>query len=79
MIFIQFYVYDLLDKLPNGIQTKIGAEGMGLSQGQKQRILIARAVYKDPQYLFFDEETVYSASHTVIPSPIVPPSSLRLY
>ena len=50
-------LYDLLDKLPNGTQTKIGAEGMGLSQGQKQRILIARAVYKNPRYLFFDEAT----------------------
>ena len=37
--------------------TKIGNEGSGLSQGQKQRILIARAVYKDPQYIFFDEAT----------------------
>ncbi|HNO12130.1 MAG TPA: ATP-binding cassette domain-containing protein, partial [bacterium] len=35
----------------------IGNEGLGLSQGQKQRILIARAVYKNPQYLFFDEAT----------------------
>ena len=50
-------LYDLLEKLPNGTQTKIGAEGMGLSQGQKQRILIARAVYKNPLYLFFDEAT----------------------
>ncbi len=50
-------LYDLLDKLPNGTQTKIGAEGMGLSQGQKQRILIARAVYKNPLFLFFDEAT----------------------
>lgn len=33
------------------------AEGSGISQGQRQRILIARAVYKDPQYLFFDETT----------------------
>ncbi|WP_372645542.1 ATP-binding cassette domain-containing protein, partial [Ancylomarina sp.] len=37
--------------------TKIGASGHGLSQGQKQRILIARAVYKDPEFLFFDEAT----------------------
>ncbi len=50
-------LYDLLEKLPNGSQTKIGAEGMGLSQGQKQRILIARAVYKNPAFLFFDEAT----------------------
>ena len=50
-------LYDLIEKLPMGIQTKIGDEGMGLSQGQKQRILIARAVYKNPDYLFFDEAT----------------------
>ncbi len=50
-------LYDLIEKLPLGVETKIGAEGMGLSQGQKQRILIARAVYKDPEYLLFDEAT----------------------
>jgi ATP-binding cassette subfamily B protein len=37
--------------------TKIGNEGNGLSQGQKQRILIARAVYKNPEFIFFDEAT----------------------
>ncbi|WDF56031.1 peptidase domain-containing ABC transporter [Mucilaginibacter sp. KACC 22063] len=42
---------------PLGLNTKIGAEGNGLSQGQKQRILIARAIYKDPHYMFFDEAT----------------------
>ena len=46
-----------IDSLPSGLHTKIGAEGNGISQGQRQRILIARAVYKDPQYLFFDEAT----------------------
>lgn len=40
-----------------GYNTKIGQEGHGLSQGQKQRILIARAVYKEPHYIFFDEAT----------------------
>jgi len=37
--------------------TKIGMEGVGMSTGQKQRLLIARAVYKDPEMLFFDETT----------------------
>lgn len=48
---------DILHVLPNGLKTKIGSEGMGLSQGQKQRILIARAVYKNPDVLFLDEAT----------------------
>ena len=43
--------------LPLGMQTVIGREGVGLSQGQKQRILIARAVYKNPCYIFLDEAT----------------------
>ena len=43
--------------LPGGLQYKIGPDGNGISQGQKQRILIARAVYKEPDYLFFDEAT----------------------
>lgn len=50
-------IQDLIDGLPLGLNTKIGAEGNGISQGQRQRILIARAVYKDPQYIFFDEAT----------------------
>jgi ATP-binding cassette, subfamily B, bacterial len=50
-------VGDLLNGLPLGLETKIGAEGKGMSQGQKQRIQIARAVYKDPMYMFFDEAT----------------------
>lgn len=46
-----------IESLPLGYNTKIGMEGNGLSSGQKQRILIARAVYKDPDFLFFDEAT----------------------
>jgi ATP-binding cassette, subfamily B, bacterial len=46
-----------IESLPLGYNSKIGQEGTHISQGQKQRILIARAVYKDPQYLFLDEAT----------------------
>lgn len=48
---------DYIDSLPMGYETKIGMNGEGLSTGQKQRILIARAVYKRPSFLFFDEAT----------------------
>lgn len=48
---------EFIESLPMGLNTRIGASGMGLSGGQKQRILIARAVYKNPKYLFFDEAT----------------------
>ncbi len=48
---------ELVEALPLGLNTKIGTDGHGLSQGQKQRILIARAVYKQPEVLFFDEAT----------------------
>ncbi len=48
---------EFVDSLPMGYNSKIGAEGNGISQGQRQRILIARAVYKDPEYIFFDEAT----------------------
>jgi ATP-binding cassette, subfamily B, bacterial len=48
---------EYIDSLPLGFNTKIGSDGHGLSQGQKQRLLIARAVYKDPAYIFFDEAT----------------------
>jgi ATP-binding cassette subfamily B protein len=50
-------IKDFIDALPLGYDTKIGNDGHGLSTGQKQRILIARAVYKNPDYLFFDEAT----------------------
>lgn len=50
-------VSDYIDGLPLGYNTKIGNEGSGLSTGQKQRLLIARAVYKNPNFLFFDEAT----------------------
>ena len=46
-----------IDSLPLGYNTKIGGEGIGMSTGQKQRLLIARAVYKNPEMLFFDEAT----------------------
>jgi len=50
-------IQEFIDSLPLGYNTKIGAEGNGVSQGQRQRLLIARAVYKDPAFLFFDEAT----------------------
>jgi ATP-binding cassette subfamily B protein len=50
-------IRDFIESLPLGYNTKIGGEGHGLSQGQKQRILIARAVYKNPDVVFFDEAT----------------------
>ena len=46
-----------VDSLPMGYDTVIGMEGKGVSQGQRQRILIARAVYKNPEYIFLDEAT----------------------
>ena len=48
---------DFIMNLPLKFDTKIGRDGVGLSQGQKQRILIARAVYKDPDFIFLDEAT----------------------
>ncbi len=50
-------IREFIESLPLRYNTKIGQEGTGLSQGQKQRILIARAVYKNPSFLFFDEAT----------------------
>jgi ATP-binding cassette subfamily B protein len=50
-------IYDFIQSLPLGFNTKIGNEGIGISTGQKQRLFIARAVYKNPNLLFFDEAT----------------------
>jgi len=50
-------VHDYIMGLPLKYNTLIGRDGVGLSQGQKQRILIARAVYKNPDYIFLDEAT----------------------
>jgi len=50
-------IREYIDSLPLGYNTKIGMEGKGVSQGQKQRLLIARTIYKNPDYLFFDEAT----------------------
>lgn len=50
-------IHEYIRRLPLGFATKIGRDGIGLSQGQKQRILIARAVYKNPDFIFLDEAT----------------------
>ncbi len=50
-------IKEFIESLPLSYNTKIGMEGVGLSTGQKQRLLIARAVYKNPSFLFFDEAT----------------------
>lgn len=50
-------IQSFIEELPLSYNTKIGAEGSGISQGQKQRLLIARAVYKNPDFIFFDEAT----------------------
>lgn len=50
-------IHDYVMGLPLKYNTKIGRDGVGLSQGQRQRILIARAVYKNPQFIFLDEAT----------------------
>ena len=48
---------EYISGLPLGLQTHIGAEGIGVSGGEKQRIMIARAIYKNPLYLMMDEAT----------------------
>jgi ATP-binding cassette subfamily B protein len=50
-------ILPFIETLPNGFNTQLGSEGVGISQGQKQRLLIARAIYKDPSYVLFDEAT----------------------
>ena len=50
-------IMDFIESQPQGLNTRIGAKGNGISQGQKQRILIARAVYKNSEFIFFDEAT----------------------
>ncbi|MEO6233151.1 MAG: peptidase domain-containing ABC transporter [Ferruginibacter sp.] len=50
-------ILPFIESLPLGFHTKLGAEGTGMSGGQKQRLSIARAVYKNPSFIFFDEAT----------------------
>lgn len=50
-------IKEFIEDLPLSYNTKIGNEGIGMSGGQKQRLFIARAVYKSPDYIFFDEAT----------------------
>lgn len=50
-------IAEYVEKLPLGYNTKIGQDGQGVSQGQRQRILIARVVYKNPRFIFLDEAT----------------------
>ena len=50
-------IEDFINSLPMRYDTKIGMEGSGISQGQRQRILIARAIYKNPEFIFLDEAT----------------------
>lgn len=50
-------IKEFIESLPLKYNSKIGMEGNGVSQGQRQRLLIARAVYKNPDFLFFDEAT----------------------
>ena len=51
------HIKEFIETLPLSYNTKIGSEGVGISMGQRQRMLIARAVYKNPKYIFFDEAT----------------------
>lgn len=57
-------IKEYIDGLPLAYNTKIGMEGKGISQGQKQRIIIARAVYKNPEYLFLTKQQILSMQQT---------------
>lgn len=57
-------LHDFVLSLPHGLNTRIGNSGLPLSGGQKQRLLLCRALYKDPQYLFFDEATSHLDAET---------------
>ena len=61
-------IKEFIESLPLKYNSKIGMEGNGISQGQRQRLLIARAVYKNPEFLFFDEATnaLYSKNERII-------------
>jgi ATP-binding cassette, subfamily B, bacterial len=50
-------IREFVETRPAGYGTQVGRDGVGMSEGQRQRLLIARAVYKNPDYLFFDEAT----------------------
>lgn len=50
-------IEDFVDRLPNKLNTELGTSGIRLSGGQEQRLMIARAVYKNPEFVFFDEAT----------------------
>ncbi len=50
-------ILEFIRSFPLGFNSRIGVDGHGISQGQKQRLLIARAIYKDPRLIFFDEAT----------------------